>query len=776
MKKPGAEQLIERLKTDDGYEGQIAECRVFPPREPRYEDLVPPLPGVLAANLCRLSINRFYSHQAEAVRRVRNGENVVIVTETASGKSLCYNLPVLEAILNDPFTTALYVFPTKALSQDQARALHGLISPDEPFDETRGVHSPRFHSFRVAFGAYDGDTPEDVRPQLRRSARVILTNPDMLSFGILPNHNALWAGFFRNLRFVVLDEIHAYRGVFGSHVANVVKRLNRVCAHHGADPVYVCCSATIANPGEHAAALTGAKLSVVNDNGAPSAKKTFILWNPPVLEKTAFRRKSPLTETVDLFARFVRAGLRTIVFAGAKPTVEVILRFTRAKLKSASPRTRARIHAYRAGYLPSDRRRIERELATGKLHGVACTSALELGVDIGSLDAAVINGYPGTIASVWQQAGRAGRRSGDSIAVFVAHPEPLDQYLIRHPEYFFGRPVESAIINPENPYILSQHLKAAANELPLRRDEEPRFGGGYVGLVRDLITSGSLVERRSGVFWAGGDSPAARINLRSASSERYDIRIPGGARIGTMDASNALRYLHDGAVYLHEGDSFLVEKLDLADKTAWVVPKNLPYYTRSLSTENVSIQSERVSKRLGAAKVSFGFVRVAERVKYFRKIRTGDNSIIERRELNYPEEILTTHGLWFIVPEEIIGELRGAALDVMGGLHAVEHAAIAMLPLLAMCDRQDIGGVSQDRHPDTGGPTIFIHDAYDGGMGIAETGYVRIRELLTDTLDLVAGCPCDDGCPSCVQSPKCGNLNEPLDKKAAEIILAGLLT
>ncbi|MEW6201916.1 MAG: DEAD/DEAH box helicase, partial [bacterium] len=770
------EHLLKQIRSDEDYEGQISDVRIFPAQRALYSEIHPPLPKILRNNLKTLGIGKLYVHQAEAVQHVRRRENVVIVTETASGKSLGYNLPVIETLFEDASARALYLFPTKALAQDQTRALHRLIDPPAEFDEKLGFYSLCLGDANITFGTYDGDTPEEMRSRLRRNARIIISNPDMLSLGILPHHAQLWSNFFHNLRYIVIDEIHIYRGIFGSHVANVLRRLNRICEYHRASPTVICCSATIANPGEHAGALTDRKTFVIDTSGAPSAKKHFVLWNPPIITDTGFQKRSPISETVNLFALLTTLGLRTIVFARAKPTVEVIIRFVWDRLKDRFKDIRRLIRPYRGGYLPSDRRQIERELATGKLLGVASTNALELGVDIGSLDAAIINGYPGTIASVWQQAGRAGRRSSDSIAVFVAYAEPLDQYFIRHPEYFFGQPVERAIINPENPYLLALHLRAAANELPLQRREEERFGSGFVPIVRKMINNGELVERRTGAVWAGKDFPSSRINLRTATAERCAIRTKDGdAMIGMMDAATVLQYLHDGAVYLHQGESYFVEKLDLKKRVAWVTKKNLPYYTYALSREDIRTEKPLKRKKLGAIEVTFGFVEVTEIVDSFKKIRHRDGTVIGREGLDYPPTVLSTHGVWFEVPSGIIERLKEAKRDVMGGLHAVEHAAIAMLPFLAMCDRQDIGGVSYGEYPETGKPTIFIHDAHRGGIGIAESAFVQMRGLLERTLELISECPCKGGCPSCIQSPKCGNMNEPLDKKAAVFILRRII-
>lgn len=776
MRESWTSQAVAALQQADDYREQAVYVNEYEPRRPRYGKLKKPIEARLKKNLEKNGIKRLYTHQVDAVSRVRRGEDVVIVTETASGKSLCYNIPVIEDIIGGGAARALYIFPTKALGQDQTRMLHQLIAPDAEYIEGKYYYSPVCGRKKIGFGAYDGDTPRDIRSAIRKQARVILTNPDMLSLGILPNHFRLWKEFFSNLKYIVLDEIHIYRGVFGSHIANVLRRMSRICEYYGSRPVFVCCSATIANPAEHASRLTGREVTGVEESGAPASGRTFVMWNPPLSDDSSggFTR-SPLAETIDLFSYFATRGKRTIVFARARPTVEVILRYTKDRMTGGGIRPES-IVSYRAGYLASERRSIERALGEGDLMGVVCTNALELGVDIGSLDVAVINGFPGSIASVWQQAGRAGRRSGGSIAFFVAYNEPLDQYFMRHPEYFFGRPVEQAIINPENPYILRLHLQAAAAELPLKRSEKELFGGDFIKLVRQMIHDGDMRESRRGAFWFGQEFPASQISLRNASADRYVIMLPNGDVIGEMDGATVFQYLHDGAVYLHQGSSFIVEQLDLKDRIAHVKPKVTDYYTRSLSSENIEVDRVLKKKKLNKTRVLFGFVDVTGRVHSYKKIRRRDDAVLGWTDLDYPEEKLWTHGFWFVPPGDVIRKVQKEGGDVAGGLHALEHACISLMPFMAMCDRQDIGGVSAEMHPDTAGdPVVFIHDGCGGGIGIAETGYERVEELLKKTLELIRDCPCETGCPSCIQSPKCGNMNEPLDKNAAVMMLEGIL-
>lgn len=773
-KKIDFDKFLSRLKAHEDYRGQIEHERVFPAKKPKYAPLKRPLPDQFAKNLKTIGAAQLFTHQAEAINRVRSGEDIVIVTETASGKSLCYHLPVLETIHNEPDARALYIFPTKALSQDQSRSLHKLISPSADYAENKTVHTLKCGKGRATFGVYDGDTSREDRSTLRKFANIVLTNPDMLSLGILPNHSRLWNKFFSNLKYVVIDEMHIYRGVFGSHVANLIRRLERICEFHRARPQFICCSATTANPAEHAARLLNRNPTIISNSGAPSANKTFVLWNPPIYDKLQGLRHSSITESVNLFSSLSALGARTIVFARSKPTVEVILRFTRDKLKD-DPGAYGGITSYRGGYMPEDRRKIERALSDGGLTGVTCTNALELGVDIGSLDAAVLNGYPGTIASTWQQAGRAGRRGQDSLSILVATAEPLDQYLIRNPDYFFDLGVENAIIDPFNQYIQSMHLKAAAYELPLRREEESLFGDQYAKRVRQLIKEGSLKNTGGRVICAGDDFPAQDINLRTSTAERFAILTGDGAQIGMMDAGTVYNYLHPGAVYLHQGDSFLVDRLDVQAKTAVVDRRNLNYYTRTLSRETVDIEIEITAKKFKTTPVFFGYVNVTNIVHSYKIIRVGSDEVIERVPLDFPPETLRTQSLWFFIDDKTVSLIKDKGLDIDGGLHALEHAAISMLPFLAMCDRDDIGGLSTSRHQDTGVPTVFIHDGYPGGVGLSEMGYKSIDKLLQKSHEMITGCPCADGCPSCIQSPKCGNMNEPLDKKAALLILKSIL-
>ncbi len=748
-------RLLDEIRREAQYRGQIVYEEQFPARPARYGTLSRPLAAPLAKALRHRDITRLYTHQVEALEAVRRGESVIVTTGTASGKTLCYALPVLETLLEDPDARALFLFPTKALAQDQMDAL-GEFGLD------------------ISFGTYDGDTPQDERRRLRQDARILLTNPDMLHVGILPQHFR-WTAFWKSLRYVVLDDIHVYRGVFGSHVANILRRLRRICRLRGADPQIICTSATVANAEEFGGRLTGRPLRVIEDDGAPRGPRRFVLWNPPVVEHAQMRRRSPYVEASWLLAALVRREVRTIVFTKARKITELVYLYGVEALKDA-PALAARLSPYRAGYLPEERREIEQRLFRGDLAGVVSTSALELGIDVGGLDAAVLVGYPGTMASVWQRAGRAGRGTDESLGVLIALEDALDQYLMRQPAYFFGRPVEHATVDPENPYILAAHLRCAATEVALWPGDEALFGPRMREVAGALEEMGDLVRRRDRWHPRARAYPAGAVEIRSVSGEIYRI-VDGRTRrlIGTVDASRALEQVHEGAIYLHQGEAYRVTRLDLATHTAVVEPDEGGYYTEARVLTDLSIVRPRAEKPCGGTTAHFGEVRVVQQVVEYRRKQLVTDTVLSVEPLDLPEEELPTTALWVVIPDDLVSTVRNVGLDLAGGIHAVEHAAIGLLPLLAMCDRWDIGGVSYPLHPETGAATIFIYDGHRGGVGVTEKGFELLDELLRRTLDAIASCPCEAGCPSCIQSPKCGNLNVPLDKQAAVIVLRRLL-
>jgi len=749
--------FLDELKRQPGYDGQVVHERFIPPRRPRYARLDPPVPEPLADALRAQEITELYAHQVDAVAAVRRHEHVVVVTATASGKTLCYNLPVLEALLADPGARALYLFPTKALAQDQADALAEFGLPD------------------LVFGTYDGDTPPAQRRAVRARAQIILTNPDMLHLAILPQHYR-WANVFRRLRFVVIDDVHVYRGVFGSNVANILRRLRRVCRLHGSDPVFICTSATIANPRQFATALLGLPVTVIESDGSPSGPRWFTLWNPPFIDLARAHRRSPYSEATALFVELVRAGVRTIVFTQARKITELIYRYARMELAERAPALADRISAYRAGYLPEERRAIERRLFRGDLVGVVSTSALELGIDVGTLDAAILVGFPGTIASTWQRAGRAGRGRDDALVVLIALQDALDQYLMRHPDYLFARPIEHAVIDPENPHILAAHLRCAAAELPLGEPDTELFGPRALEIARVLEEHGDLGRRRDRWYQTRPGYPAQDVEVRSASGDVVRIVDERSGRVvGTVESARACEQVHPGAVYLHQGETYLVRRLDVAASMAVVAPGDAGYYTQPRTTTELDILESLKHRPWGPTTAHFGHVEVTTQVTGFARKRLFSEEVLGEEPLDLPEQRLQTTALWFPIPKTLEAQVHRRGLDLAGGIHAVEHAAIGVLPLFAMCDRWDLGGVSYARYPDLEAPVIFIYESHPGGVGIAETGYELLDDLMTATLQTVDACPCETGCPSCIQSPKCGNMNEPLDKAAALLLLRGLL-
>jgi DEAD/DEAH box helicase domain-containing protein len=754
--------FIRHLQAQPTYNNQIAHIEHIPPREADYAGLDEPLAPRLQDCLAGHGITSLYTHQAEAVNNIRQGRNVIVATSSASGKTLCYNIAVLEALLNEPDARAIYLFPTKALAQDQLRVLREMFSPTLLEIEK--------------FSTFDGDTPQAERAEIRRKARIILSNPDMLHVGILPNHRS-WSRFLRSLKYVVIDEAHIYRGVFGSHVAGVLHRLRRLCRLYGSDPCFICCSATIANPGEHAERLTGLPFTVVDNDGSPHGGKDFVFWNPPILDKAKSVRRSANSEATNLFTELVSQDIRTLTFAVSRRITELIYTYSRDRLLEESPQLAQRIKAYRAGYLPQERRKIERELFSGELMGVVATVALELGIDIGGLDATVLTGYPGSIASTWQQAGRSGRGREGSLSFLIGLDNPLDQYFMHYPEFFFQKSVENALINPDNQYILRAHLLCAAWEMPLAGNDEGYFGTHFAREIAVLEEQGLLRERRHKWYLSPKISyPAQAINIRSTSGENYSvIDTSTGLPIETVEASVAFFQIHPGAIYIHQGEPYIIEELDLAGHTAYATPTNASYYTQTKEIEDLRIIKLIRSRSCGPVKAYLGEVEVTNNVVGFKKKAQYTEEVIGEEPLDLPTIKFPTVAFWFDLPPETVERLDKYQYDFAGGIHAVEHAAIAMLPLFTLCDRNDIGGVSTPLHPDTGKAQIFIYDAYPGGIGIAEKGFELVEQLWQTTLNAISECPCQEGCPSCIQSPKCGNNNKPLDKKAAILLLEGLL-
>jgi DEAD/DEAH box helicase domain-containing protein len=707
----------------------------------------------LVEALGRTGIDSLYTHQLEAFEAAR-ASNLVITSGTASGKSLAFNLPVLDAIARQPKTRALYLYPTKALAQDQARKLSQLRPP----------------GLREAI--YDGDTPREERPAIRRRSNLVLTNPDMLHVALLPNHKS-WGDFFANLSHVVVDEAHTYRGVFGSHVANVLRRLRRVARAYGSEPRFVLASATIANPVELAERLVGTPFSLVGDDGAPRAGREVAMWNPPLLDEATGVRRSALSEAADLLAELVTHGVRTICFLKSRRGIELIQRFARENLeRRGKPELAARIAPYRGGYTPQQRREIEARLSGGELLAVVATDALELGIDVGELDAAICVTFPGTVASLRQMWGRAGRRRR-GLAVYVAGQDALDQFFCRHPEEFLGRPVEAAILDHANEQIASRHLIAAAYELPLTEEDAEVFGEGWRERCERLIEAGELRGVGGKLLPRRSEFVANRIALRSASADSVAvIEREAGEMLGLVEAERAFTTIHPGAVYLHLGRSYEVDRLDVEERRAIVSRFDGDWYTRPKKETEIYIERLHEQRQVAGVQLNFGEVSVTEQVIAFQRVSVADQEPIDIVALELPEQNFLTQALWYVLPDKLSGALPSEAL--LGSLHATEHSQIAVLPLIAMCDRWDIGGLSTNVHFQTGRSTIFIYDGHPGGVGITRRGYEQFERLLGDAERLIAECPCEAGCPSCVQSPKCGNLNEPLHKAGA-LELMGLM-
>src|SRR5664279_2527658 len=721
------------------------------------------VPQELRTALCGRGIAAPWTHQALAADLAHGGREVVLATGTASGKSLGYQLPVLTALLTDPRSCALYLSPTKALAADQLASIESLRLP--------GVRA----------GCYDGDARPADRDWARAHANWILTNPDMLHRGMLPGH-ARWARVLRRLRYVVLDECHAYRGVFGSHVALVLRRLIRLARRYGSDPVFVLASATSTEPAASAQRLVGRGFRTVTDDGSPRPGADFVLWEPEVLpglagEHGAPVRRSAPAEASRVMADLVAAGARTLTFVRSRHGAEQTALSARHRLADMDPSLIDSVAAYRGGYLPEERRELERALGCGELMGVASTNALELGVDIAGLDAAVLAGYPGTLASLWQQAGRAGRSADGgrrALVVFVARDDPLDSYLVHHPEAVFGRPVEAAVIDPTNPYILGPHLACAAAERHLSVDDLELFGGLVaVGpVVADLVGRGVLRRRPSGYYFAQPGHPADEVDLRGGGGGQVAIVEEETARLlGTVDVARAPSAVHEGAVHLHRGDSYVVQSLDLESGVAMVRADRPEWSTIARSVSTVSMTSVHAERSCGrGVRVGLGPVEVTEQVVgYLRRRPAGE--LIDAIGLDMPRQTLPTRAVWYTICLDTLMAAGLSEAAVPGSLHAAEHAAIGLLPLFAGCDRSDIGGLSTALHPDTGEPTVIVYDGYPGGAGFAERGHEVLADWLTAVREAVAGCGCESGCPSCVQSPKCGNGNQPLDKAGAVVVL-----
>ena len=715
-------------------------------------------------------ITQLWSHQREAADLAHGGSHVVISTGTSSGKSLGYLLPVLSDVLDGVDAssgrgaTALYLSPTKALAADQMAHLAALAIP--------GLRA----------SVYDGDTSPDERRWVRDHCQYVLTNPDLVHHSLLPGHQR-WAPFMRSLRYVVIDECHVYRGVFGSHLALLLRRLRRVAAHYGSFPTFILASATVADPAAQASALIGIPARAVVDDGSPRESMTFGLWEPSLVpggsggdvdQDEAPRRRSAVAESADLLTDLVVDGVQTVAFAHSRAAVEAIAASARRSLGEVDPALESAVAAYRGGYLPEERRELEQRLRSGALRGLAATNALELGIDVSGLDAVLLAGWPGTLSSLWQQAGRAGRNGSRSLAVLVAGDDPLDTYLVHHPEALFDRPVEAAVLDPQNPFVLGPHLAAAAAELPLTADDELVFGPTMVGLLEDLVAQGMLRRRPGGWFWTRPERATDHVSLRGTGETVRIVEWSTGRVLGTVDGPAAHSSVHTGAVYVHQGQPYVVAHLDVVDSHAIVVAGDPGWSTQARSVSAFDIGRVEQSQAWGPVDIFFGTVDVRSQVTSFLRRRRG-GEVLGEHPLDLPERTLRTKAVWWTMTEEMLDAAGVEGSEIPGAAHAAEHAAIAMLPLVATSDRWDIGGVSTALHPDTNRPTILVYDGYPGGAGFAERGFNAATTWLTATRDAISACECATGCPSCIHSPKCGNGNEPLDKAGAVALLTAVL-
>ena len=759
-------ELVQRLASVPGRDGRLTHVEVLSPRDAVTAAWPAWAPAEVIEAFGRVGVHQPWRHQVVAAEAAQEGRHVVLATGTASGKSLAYQLPALTAVRagrgarGERGASGLYVAPTKALAQDQ-------------FSRVRAL------GLDVRVTTHDGDSSREQRDWTREHGEYVLTNPDMLHRSLLPAHER-WASFFGTLRYVVIDECHHYRGVFGAHVAHVLRRLRRVCAAYGAEPTFVLASATVAEPEVAGERLTGLPVLPITQDDSPRGTVNLALWQPPLTshagENGAPVRRAASSEAADLLADLVSSDIRTLVFVRSRVGAEQVAMTAASLLAEVDPSLPGRVASYRGGYLPEERRDIEARLRRGDLLGLAATNALELGVDVSGLDAVVMAGYPGRRAALWQQVGRAGRGAGDALGVMVARDDPLDTYLVTHPESLLGAPVEATVFDPGNPYILAPQLCAAAQEIPLTEADLPIFGPTAREVVDSLTETGLLRRRPRGWYWTDRRRAADLADIRSAGGSPVQlVEAETGRVVGTVDASSAHGTAHRGAVYVHRGETYLVQELDLDEHVAVIGRAEPGYTTSAREVTDISIVTEHRHQRWGACRLSFGEVDVSHQVVAFLRRRQPGGEVIGEEPLDLPERTLRTRAVWWTVPDAALEDAGLTATDLPGAAHAAEHCSIGLLPLIATCDRWDIGGVSTARHPDTGVLTVFVYDGHPGGAGFAERGYEAARAWLTATLETIEACECDEGCPSCIQSPKCGNQNNPLDKHAAARLLRLLL-
>jgi DEAD/DEAH box helicase domain-containing protein len=732
-------ELIKKLEDDPAFMSCVTRWEHVPAREGSYAPLPEDLDGQIRSALGDRGITRLYSHQAESYRAARDGRDFVVVTPTASGKTLCYNLAVLQSIIESPESRALYLFPTKALSQDQQSELNESVMAGE---------------LPVKIVTYDGDTPVSLRVAARDKGQIVISNPDMLHAGVLPNHPK-WIKFLRNLKYVVIDEVHTYRGIFGSHMTNLVRRLKRIASFYGSDPTFICCSATIGNPGQLANRIVEKEMLLIDRNGAPTGEKHLVLYNPPLVDRVQGIRRGVVNESQKLALMFLRAGVKTIVFSRSRVRTELIASYINKSLANVyNENERIRVEAYRGGYLPSERRAIERGLRDGSIHGVVSTNALELGIDIGGLDAAVLGGYPGSVASAWQQAGRAGRRTTVSLAVIVASSAPLDQYIVKHPEYFLGRAPESGFVDPDNMYVLTDHLKCAVFELPFR--DRAGFPEESDAVLEYLEEGGVIRKTGDAYYWADRSYPAEEVSLRSATSDNVIIVDTTKGRhevIGEMDRPSAKELIFDNAIYIHRGNQFVVTQLDLENRRCYVEQTDVNYFTDALVKRDIKVLEEDERHALAGCSVVVGDILVRSQVAKFKKLRYRTHENVGYGEISLPEEEMHTRSVVLVFPEKTTAGAAIAQLDtaeIGPALSRIGTLIRNVAPVFLLCDPRDIGVAERVRDPHFEAPALYVYDSYPGGSGLSEAFLTRIDAILAASVELLHGCPCAEGCPSCV--------------------------
>ena len=765
-----AQRFLKELTSRDYYQEQIAFIQHIPSKEAEYGEVSPPLSPEVSQLLTARGIHQLYSHQALAINEVRQGHHTVVVTGTASGKSLCYLIPALENFVRDGQTRALFLYPTKALAQDQLKALNRL--------------SEGLSGCKPAMGTYDGDTSVSVRKKLRDQGNFVLTNPDMLHQGILPKHPG-WSNFFTHLQLVVIDEIHTYRGVFGSNVANVIRRLRRICANYGSNPIFIGTSATINNPLQHAESLLGVPMSLIDQDGAPRGSKYFVFWNPPYLDGAKTERRSANSEAAALMTELIRERIPTIAFTKTRVVTELMYRYVQDQLQKHSPTLAKKIRAYRGGYLPEERREIERQLFSGELLGVTSTNALELGIDIGQLEACLLVGYPGTIASTWQQAGRAGRSREESLVIYIPHQNPIDQYLVKHPNYFFEQSPESAVVDPDNPHLLMGHLRSAAFEAPLGAGDCYQFGTYSPAILELLAEAGELKQISGKWYWRSAGFPSAEVALRNISDNTFsivDITTEPKKVIGTLDEASAYQQIYTEAIYIHDGETYFVKEMNVPQKISYVQKIEVDYYTQSITEVQITTTEKETESNWRKSVTGFGDVEVMIKPYLFRKIKFGSRDSIGFGKINLDPSLMQTKAFWVIPPASTLHLVKDFGREPIEGLLGIANVISEVLPFLVMCDTGDIGSMVDLMN--NGAPSLFIYDKYPGGIGFAQRSFDKVEQIFQAALELISACSCEAGCPSCVGSPLPPNPQlDPdttpkgriPDKEAALVILHDLL-